>query len=58
MNGRQAKKLRQLARRQENKQLIAMYDDVQRSLKELVKPSPRWIPVKVWRGVAKIFLNI
>lgn len=58
MSGRQQKKLRQLARRQENKKLDAMIDQVQKRLDGLVKPAPRWIPTKVWRGVAKVFLNI
>jgi hypothetical protein len=58
MSGKNEKKLRQLARRHENKQLVAMYDEVQKSLKQLVKPAPRWIPRKLWRGLAKVFLNI
>lgn len=58
MNGKQAKKLRQLARRQESKRLIEIYDEVQESLKTLVKPAPRWIPRQMWRVMAKVFLNI
>jgi hypothetical protein len=58
MNGRQAKKLRQLARRKENKELLEIHQSVEKYLKQLVKPAPRWIPTKVWRGVAKVFLNI
>jgi hypothetical protein len=58
MNGRQAKKLRQLARRQENKQMKAIMESVEKTLANLVKPAPRWIPTKVWRGIAKVFLNI
>jgi hypothetical protein len=58
MNGRQSKKLRQLARRQENKQMIEIMEETRRKLNTLVKPSPRWIPTKVWRGMAKVFLNI
>ena len=58
MNGRQAKKLRQLARRQENKQMIEVMDSVEKTLHQLVKPAPRWIPTKVWRGAVKVFLNI
>jgi hypothetical protein len=58
MSGKQAKKLRQLARRQENKQVKDIMESVHKTLHDLVKPAPRWIPTKVWRGVAKVFLNI
>jgi hypothetical protein len=58
MNGRQAKKLRQLSRRQENKQMMEIMDETRKVLNKIVKPAPRWIPTKVWRGMAKLFLNI
>jgi hypothetical protein len=58
MSGKQHKKLRQLARRQENKKLIEIYDEVEKALKSLVKPVPRGVPRWLWRKAAKIFLNI
>lgn len=58
MSGKQNKKLRQLSRRQENKQLVELYDEVKATLKKLVKPAPWWIPKKVWRAMSKVFLNI
>jgi hypothetical protein len=58
MNGRQAKKLRQLARRQDNKQMKEIIDETRKALDNIVRPAPFWIPAKVWRGVAKVFLNI
>ena len=58
MNGSEAKKLRLLARRQENKNVKEIMESVNKHLAHLVKPAPRFIPTKVWRGVAKVFLNI
>ena len=58
MSAKQAKKLRQLARRQENGQVKEIMESVHKTLHQLVKPAPRWIPTKVWRAMAKVFLNI
>jgi hypothetical protein len=58
MNGRQAKKLRQLARRQDDKQMKSFLGVAHGILDNIVKPAPRFIPTKVWQRVAKVFLNI
>lgn len=58
MNGRQSKKLRQIARRKDDKQMKSFLGVAHGVLDNIVKPAPRWIPTKIWKRVAKVFLNI
>jgi len=69
MNGREAKKLRQLYRRgmkgeiekQAEQQAELMRERLKKFEEEvgsLLKPPPKWIPEFIWVSLQRIFLNI
>ena len=69
MNGRQAKKLRRLFKRDLHQEVVKRADQqaekIQERMKQfeeeigkILKPAPRWIPAFIWVGLQKIFLNI
>lgn len=62
MSERQDKKLRQLAKEQEDKQFKTTLADLQQKfisrMDALVKEPPKWFPRILWYKLASIFLNI
>ena len=65
MSGKQAKKLRQLYRRDLSKAAERQAEQVDAQIKEyteklsiILKPAPRWIPDFIWVSLQRIFLNV
>jgi hypothetical protein len=65
MNGKQAKKLRQLYKRdlgkradQQAKLVDAQLKEYTEKLDVILKPAPKWIPEFIWLSLQRIFLNI
>jgi len=58
MSGKQAKKLRQLYRRDLGQQLRKNIQKATEEMEGLLKPAPKWIPDFIWVSLQKLFLNI
>jgi hypothetical protein len=58
MSGKQAKKLRQLYRRDLGQQVEQQVKQATEQLGNLLKPAPKWIPEFIWVSLQRIFLNI
>ena len=65
MSGKNAKKLRQLYRKDFGKQAEAQAKEIEsrmmkytEELDKLLKPAPKFIPEFIWVSLQKVFLNI
>lgn len=54
MSGRQDKKLRQLHRKDFNEVIFSL----EKRMRTLVKPPPRWCPLFLWKWAQSKFLNL
>lgn len=69
MNGKQAKKLRQLYKRNLHQEVVKQADKqaeafqermkkFEEDLGQLLKPAPKWMPEFIWISLQRIFLNV
>lgn len=54
MNGKQAKKLRQIVRKDYQKQI----EEMAKIFSNYMKPKPRWVPLFIWVKLLRIFIKI
>ena len=65
MSGRTAKKLRQIYRKdlgkkaeEQRKMVDEKLQEYLKSLGQIMKPAPRFVPTFIWVSLQKLFLNI
>jgi hypothetical protein len=58
MSQRADKKIRQLYRRDVQKEMKKRVDELMPKLKQVIKPAPRYFPKVLWYKLAGIFLNL
>jgi hypothetical protein len=58
MSGKQAKKIRQLYRRDVHAEMKKRVDELIPQLKKVIKPAPKYFPKRLWYKLAGVFLNL
>jgi hypothetical protein len=58
MSQKQAKKIRQLYRRDMRSKITESIEAFKKEFGDLLKPAPRLIPEFIWVSLQKLFLNI